>query len=622
MSSKAKKQKEKRKAEKQEKIASAPLPVAAVSLKDRGNKAFVEKNFVLAVEMYTKAIEEERKEKTDTVHTLLANRSVAWREQKQYVDALNDAEMVVKMKPDWARGHLRRAQALKELMRLPEAVASFEKARQLDPNDEITKKEHEELLALVNEIKVATTEMGRGANPEKDKFHIMIEWLRAGNAKFPYLSLQYYDEDYRGVHAVTRIPTDAIVLEVPLPLIMTSDVAKESEIGKKVINSGVKLRSTHSYLACYLCQEKNRKNSYWTPYINILPVNYRNMPIFFDEDELKYLRGSFSLKKIADRKEDLLAEYENICKNVPDFKVYTYKEFVWARLAVITRIFGLVINGNKTDGLVPMADMLNHKRPRGDKNDKDDSSHSETSWTFDDKRNGFIITSLKSLNRGDQIFDSYGRKCNSRFFVNYGFSLEDNEDNQAVIPVDIPTTDPHYPLKLSYLGGHASACKRRFQIPIQYKEKEAKEAFSFTRFALAQDSEIMLLGGGADGAEFKVDDIEPISIRNEIAVLRVLADSAAKQLARFESTVDEDNKLLADPEKKLTTNIRNAILMRRGEKEVLMYYIQLAKEVVPLLEKPWKDLKKVAAKCSTGKGKFDQYITAVVVPLGKAGGNR
>jgi hypothetical protein len=28
---------------------------------------------------------------------------------------------------------------------------------------------------------------------------------------------------------------------------------------------------------------------------------------------------------------------------------------------VITRIFGLMINNSKTDGLVPMADMLNHK---------------------------------------------------------------------------------------------------------------------------------------------------------------------------------------------------------------------------------------------------------------------
>jgi histone-lysine N-methyltransferase SETD3 len=453
-------------------------------------------------------------------------------------------------------------------------------------------------------------------NPEKDKFELLIDWLRNGNAKFPYLYMKYYDEDYRGVHALTRVPNDKIILEVPLSHIMTSDVAKDSDIGKKIINSGCKLRSTHSYLAAYLCQEKHNPKSFWAPYIKILPVNYRNMPIFFEEDELKWLKGSFTLKKIEDRKEDLLAEYENICKHVPEFKKYSHREFVWARLAVITRIFGLVINGNKTDGLVPMADMLNHKRPRDSKSDNDDN-HSETSWTFDDKRNAFTITSLKALNRGDQIYDSYGRKCNSRFFVNYGFSLDENEDNQAVIPLQLPADDPHYRMKLRFLGGHPNNTRRRFQIPTQYKEKiteneETKESFSFCRFCHAQDSEIMLLSSADD---FKIDDIEPISIRNEIAVIQSFAASAARQLLNFDSNTEQDNKLLKDPSIKLPNNLRNCVVMRRGEKEVLQFYIDLAKEVIPLLNMPWKDLKRVAAKAHNGKGRFDAYITLVVVPL-------
>jgi hypothetical protein len=43
--------------------------------------------------------------------------------------------------------------------------------------------------------------------------------------------LQYYDTEYRGVHCAARIPVDEIVLQVPLPLIMTSEVAKASTIG-------------------------------------------------------------------------------------------------------------------------------------------------------------------------------------------------------------------------------------------------------------------------------------------------------------------------------------------------------------------------------------------------------
>jgi histone-lysine N-methyltransferase SETD3 len=105
-------------------------------------------------------------------------------------------------------------------------------------------------------------------------------------------------------------------------------------------------------------------NSFWAPYIKILPTKYRNMPIFYTEEELKHLKGSFTLDKIEDRKISLRTEYENICRAVPEFRRYTHWEFVWARLVVITRIFGLVIKGTKTDGLVAYADMLNHKIPR------------------------------------------------------------------------------------------------------------------------------------------------------------------------------------------------------------------------------------------------------------------
>lgn len=41
-------------------------------------------------------------------------------------------------------------------------------------------------------------------------------------------------------------------------------------------------------------------------------------------------------------------------------------------MVVSSRIFGVVINGKKTDALVPIADMLNHRIPK------------MTSWYFSD----------------------------------------------------------------------------------------------------------------------------------------------------------------------------------------------------------------------------------------------
>lgn len=45
------------------------------------------------------------------------------------------------------------------------------------------------------------------------------------------------------------------------------------------------------------------------------------------------------------------------------------------------------------------------------------------------------------------IFDSYGRKCNSRFLLNYGFVVEDNDANEVQIAVQIDLTDPLLNLK-------------------------------------------------------------------------------------------------------------------------------------------------------------------------------
>ena len=56
---------------------------------------------------------------------------------------------------------------------------------------------------------------------------------------------------------------------------------------------------------------------------------------------------------------------------------------------VSSRIFGITVNGVKTDGFVPYADMLNHKRPR------------QTTWYYSDERKGFIIEACDDIPRGE-----------------------------------------------------------------------------------------------------------------------------------------------------------------------------------------------------------------------------
>ena len=112
-----------------------------------------------------------------------------------------------------------------------------------------------------------------------------------------------------------RIAKDEDICFIPHDYIMTSDVAKASEIGRAIIDSPVELRSKHSYLASYLLQEREKgEESRWFPYIAVLPARFETIPLFFDDDMRSLLTGSIALRKIDDRLESLRLEYDALCE--------------------------------------------------------------------------------------------------------------------------------------------------------------------------------------------------------------------------------------------------------------------------------------------------------------------
>jgi histone-lysine N-methyltransferase SETD3 len=80
---------------------------------------------------------------------------------------------------------------------------------------------------------------------------------------------------------------------IPRSHMITLELAKSIEISQKLIKNKVELLSPkHSFLSIFLLKEKKNPDSFWMPYINILPSDYNNFPIFFEDDDLKWLEGS------------------------------------------------------------------------------------------------------------------------------------------------------------------------------------------------------------------------------------------------------------------------------------------------------------------------------------------
>jgi protein-histidine N-methyltransferase len=249
-------------------------------------------------------------------------------------------------------------------------------------------------------------------DPERQRFEALLDWMKQDGAEFDKMKLRFYEKNYRGVHMSRPCKKNDTILYVPLKEIITLEMCMSCPTGKLMYARGFRTRlisPKHSFFSTFLMEEKRKENSYWHKYIDILPKSFEAYPIFYSEEEMSWLENTHMVHMVETKIEDMKKDYDVICKEVPCFTEFPFEEYQQMRLLVASRIFGIDVDGVKTDGFVPYADMLNHKRPR------------ETSWTYCNDRKGFIIEALCDLERGQPVHDSYGRKSNTRFLLNYGF---------------------------------------------------------------------------------------------------------------------------------------------------------------------------------------------------------
>jgi protein-histidine N-methyltransferase len=190
------------------------------------------------------------------------------------------------------------------------------------------------------------------------------------------------------------------------------------------------------------------------------------------------------------------------------FSRFSLDRFSWARMIVCSRNFGLTIDGVKTAALVPFADMLNHYRPR------------ETSWTFDHSLGAFTITSLGTIASGAQVYDSYGRMCNHRFLLNYGFAVEDNTEEDGRNPNEVMVD-----LQLNQTDGQLFYDKRAYlhesgiytmdaRLSRSHSDPNTREGFSFARLIVSTEEEFTSMK-----MKSPAHTSPPLSFDNESAAL-------------------------------------------------------------------------------------------------------
>ena len=265
--------------------------------------------------------------------------------------------------------------------------------------------------------------------------------------------------------------------------------------------------------------------------------------------------------------------------------------------------------------------MLNHKRPR------------QTSWSYTDDRQGFIIEALEDIKRGEQVYDSYGKKCNTRFLLNYGFINLNNDANEYPFTIKMDEDDKFATQKREILG--SQLVQRTFRVQANFDEAIMDKFTSFMRFVEFDENIAMLYqikGQWAqrrrpqaddsddvdDGNYFNADQVPTISKRNERRVWERIRAMSQEALARYPHTLEEDMEMLNQdtPEySNLTFNGRNCILFRSGEKEILHFLIEMADYVLNVLQMKFKDAKRHTQSLPTKMDSCRDYLQNYVIKL-------
>jgi stress-induced-phosphoprotein 1 len=105
-------------------------PIEFNKLKDKANEYYTEGKYNEAVNIYSQLLEWEPEN-----FMVLSNRSAAYIKLEKWNDALKDAVMSTKLKPDWGKAWGRLGAALYGQNKLDEALVAYNKANELEPSD-------------------------------------------------------------------------------------------------------------------------------------------------------------------------------------------------------------------------------------------------------------------------------------------------------------------------------------------------------------------------------------------------------------------------------------------------------------------------------------------------------
>ena len=315
-------------------------------------------------------------------------------------------------------------------------------------------------------------------------------------------------------------------------------IYKNSYIKSKQCFMAIFLLECQYYIKYPNKKSNNIDYNFWKCYLDILPKDLPHLPMNLSKDILRYLDASPLLIQIKERIKRYELDYNEIIKQCTLFKdIATKEQFIYVRQLVQSRIFGYydANTHTKSSALVPLIDLVNHhmnsnsiwsyetlysfesESPQVVYNDapedgeealfseeeealfsaeeeeeealfSEEEEEEEVLFSEEEEQQDieeeekiidscsyFVLIAKRNLKKGEEIFDSYGNRGHSNYFLDYGLVFEENQN--FVVSLDNLNKQGYYELTMNYAHNTAVFDYLRHHNPLQHELIQYKQHY-------------------------------------------------------------------------------------------------------------------------------------------------
>ncbi|CAH0559894.1 unnamed protein product [Brassicogethes aeneus] len=437
-------------------------------------------------------------------------------------------------------------------------------------------KNQKEISAIVEQVKKLEINKDSKSSADNRASGATIEnftkWVKENGAQFNGCTITEFKGYDLGIKVNTDIPQSTLVLAIPRKVMLTVERASDSILKNLIKNDQILKNMPNVALAIYLLLEKFTDNSFWKPYLDILPKSYTTV-LYFTIEELEELKGSPTLEIALRQIKSIARQYayfhklfstsdDPVCQIMQE--KFTYNQYCWAVSTVMTRqnTIPAVNSDQMINALIPLWDLCNH-------------TNGTISTDFNPQLDQCECLALRDFKKNEQLFIFYGARSNADLFIHNGFVFDDNEHDGYWIKLGIGRTDPLQEKRLEVLrklsiNGSADFVIKKGARPVDGKLLAFLRVFNMNQEQLDHWLE-----------SDKTADLEYIECALDTVLEKkswtYLQDRLKLLMASYKTTLEEDLKLIKTD---ITDNRKLAVKMRISEKIILKETVEYIEQYI------------------------------------------